>query len=212
MVADRLAEVLLEHGVVVVADHEHRDSASHRLELGERGADLVASQRVQRRERSRMEGCHDQLATVVDVLQPSAQHAFMGGLQHAVVQRLLQPERAHRQQAERVLAVVEGQTEAVALGGVRQREPADLVGKRLDVALLQAQDVRLVLGDELREFGRRTMLAQVVRDHLHHRQRYCVRLRSGYRISLSSRCRAVPESARHARRAGRRRGSQPRSA
>ena len=111
----------------------------------------------------------DEFLPVVDVLQPHAEHSLVGGFEHHVVQRLLQPDRADVSQPERVAPVVEREPEPVPLGRVGERESADLTGQGSHIALLQAQQIRLVLVDELFELFGGAMLAQVVRDDLHHR-------------------------------------------
>ena len=79
MLAHLLAQVLLENRIVVITDHQHGQSLAQLLQLGQRGADLVTAQRVERREGSGMEGRDDDVQILIDVVQPHAQHPLFGG-------------------------------------------------------------------------------------------------------------------------------------
>ena len=167
LVSNVLPEALLEHGVVVVADHELRKPLPQQVELGQSRADLMPTQRVQGRQRRRMEGRDDDVVAGVDVVQTNPQHPFLGGLENPIVQRLLQRDRSHIDGAIRVLAVVDGKTQAIALGRVGEHEPTDVIGDVGRVGFLQTEQISTVALDELSQLGCRTVLAQVVRDDLH---------------------------------------------
>lgn len=169
VVAHGLTEVLLEDRIVVVTDHQLGQALSERGELGERGADLVTAQGVQRGQRSGVEGGDDEVLAVVDVAQSRTENAFVCGFRDPVVQGFLESEHADRLQVERARAIEECESETVALGGVGEHEVADLRRQRGDVALLQTEDVGIVLAHQSHELTRGSMLLEVVRDDLHDR-------------------------------------------
>ena len=167
VLAHLLAQVLLEHGVVVITDHQHGQSLAQLLQLGQRGADLVTAQRVERGEGSGMERRDDDIAVLVDIVQSHAQHPLFGGFEHAVVHRLLQGHRPHVVEAERVLAVIDRQAQAVARRRVGELQSADGLGHVCRVAFLQTQHIGAVSLGECGEFARSAVFTQVVRDDLH---------------------------------------------
>ncbi len=114
-----------------------------------------------------MERGDDEVAILIDVVEPDSQHPLFCGLEHAIVQGLLESHRAHIHGVEGVLAVVDGEPEPVALGGVGQSQAADDLGDVGRVGLLQAQHVGAVALDQVRELPGSTMFAQVVRNHPH---------------------------------------------
>ena len=165
--AHLLPEVLLEDGVVVVTDHESGQTLAERGQLGQRGTDLMAPEGVQRGQRCGVERRHDEFVPVVDVVEAHAEQALLGGLEHHVVEGLLQGERAHVDRAVGVLPVVHREPQPVPLRRVGQPQAADRRGDLAGVVLLQAQHVGAVVLDEMGQLTGCPVLAQVVGDDLH---------------------------------------------
>ncbi len=114
-----------------------------------------------------MERRHDELAPRLVVEQVRAEHPLVRGGRDAVVEGLLEREGGRRMRFEALAVVVDGEAEAVALGGIGEVQGAELGGELRRVDLLQAHQVRCVRVDEIDELADRRMLAEVVADDLH---------------------------------------------
>ena len=118
--------------------------------------DAVSGRRVERGD--------DEVVVRLVVDHPGADEPLVGGGQDAVVQRLLQREGLRLVRREPVHAVVDGQAQPVALGGVGQVQVTNGVRQVVGVALLQAQGINLKIAGQINQLTAGMVLTQVVAD------------------------------------------------
>ena len=130
--------------------------------------DLLAPQRVERRQRGRVERRENELVAGLTVEELGAHEALRGRREDQVVQRLLEPEGLRGELLIAIAAVVDGESEAIALGRIREVEVTDFGGKFGSNAFLQAQRVEVGGLRKLDELFHCPVLAEVVTDDSDH--------------------------------------------